>query len=163
MTRVGKRAKKSSLTDGENVAALLLRAITDDVSHFASGAFSASINGRPMASPVIMSELTRSCSTKSHTFRASNLGMRTILLPTKLCPMTAHCVAPCMSGAMGRNVRHIPALPFSTMSSGRLARSLVIGSMPPPRAMNTSLCRQTTPFAAYRLSLACRSAKSTLI
>ena len=60
--------------------------------------------------------------------------------------MTAHCVAPCMSGAIGRNVSGTPIFAFSTMNSGCSARTFVIGSMPPPSAMKTSSCRQTTPF-----------------
>ena len=86
-----------------------------------------------MASPVIMIELTFSCSTRRHTSWGSNLGTRMIRLPTKLWPMTDHWVAPCMSGAMGSRVIW-PPLPFSTISSGRWIRVLVWGSTPPPRA-----------------------------
>ncbi len=71
-----------------------------------------------MASPVIMIELTFSFSTRRHTVWGSNLATRMVRLPMKLCPMIDHCVAPCISGAMGRRVSW-PFFPFSTISSGR--------------------------------------------
>ncbi len=86
-----------------------------------------------MASPVIITEFTLSCSTSRHTAWGSNLAMRTILEPTKLWPMTHHCVAPCMSGATGRCVSP-PPTPLATMTAGSVTRSLVVGSVPPPSA-----------------------------
>ncbi len=86
-----------------------------------------------MASPVIMMELTFSAPTSSHTSRGSNLAMRTILEPTKLWPMTHHCVAPCMRGATGRCTMP-PLAPLGAMVAGSVTRSLLMGSMPPPSA-----------------------------
>ena len=97
-----------------------------------------------MASPVTMSTFTRSFSTSCQTLWGSKRLTRITLLPMKLPPITAHWVAPCMSGAMGSEVTG-PARPFSTISSGLTTRSLDRGSMPPPRAKNTSSWRQTTP------------------
>ena len=74
-------------------------------------------SGLPMASPVIITELTFSSSTSRQTSWGSNLAIRTILEPTKLWPMTHHCVAPCMSGATGRWTRPPPA-PLATMDAG---------------------------------------------
>ena len=76
------------------------------------------------------------------------MATRTTLLPVKLWPITPHWVAPCIRGAIGRNVSGKPALPFSTMASGRSTRSLVVGSMPPPSAKKTSSWRQTTPLGS---------------
>ena len=62
-------------------------------------------------------------------------------------PSRAHCVAPCISGAIGRNVRATPASPFSTRSSG--AGDLVArqrGRCRRRARTNTSSWRQTTPF-----------------
>ncbi len=80
-----------------------------------------------------ISELTFSCSISCHTSWGSNLAISTIFAPTKLWPMTAHWVAPCINGAIGRWVM-TPLRPFSTISSGFSARVFVIGSTPPPRA-----------------------------
>ena len=60
------------------------------------------MSGRPIASPVIITPLIFSRSTSSQTRRGSNLPTSTTLLPMKLWPITAHCVAPCISGAIGR-------------------------------------------------------------
>ena len=76
-----------------------------------------STSGLPMASPVIMTEFTPSVSTRCHTSCGSNLAMSTILEPTKLCPMTHHWVAPCMSGAMGRWTM-APSAPLATIVRG---------------------------------------------
>ena len=86
-----------------------------------------------MASPVIIIEFALSVSTSFQTSWGSNLGTRMMRLPTKLWPMTAHWVAPCISGAIGRKVTWPPP-PFSTISSGRWTRVLVWGSTPPPSA-----------------------------
>ena len=86
-----------------------------------------------MASPVTMSELTFSWSTRRQTSWGSNLATRTILEPQKLWPITAHWLAPCMSGAMGRKHR-APPRPFSAISSGWRTLVLVTGSTPPPSA-----------------------------
>ena len=91
------------------------------------------MSGLPMASPVIITEFTRSSSTSRHTWWGSNFAMSTILAPTKLWPMTHHWVAPCMSGAIGRWTRPPPA-PLAAMAAGSVTRSLVIGSVPPPSA-----------------------------
>ena len=47
-------------------------------------------------------------------------------------------------GAIGSEITG-PASPFSTISSGLTTRSLDLGSMPPPRAKNTSAWCHTTP------------------
>ena len=86
-----------------------------------------------MASPVIMTELTPSSSTRRHTSCGSNLAMSTIFDPTKLCPMTDHWVAPCINGAMGRWTIGPPA-PLGTICAGSVIRVLVVGSVPPPSA-----------------------------
>ena len=86
-----------------------------------------------MASPVIITEFTLSSSTSRHTSCGSNLAISTILEPTKLWPMTDHCVAPCMRGATGRWVMPPPA-PLATMTAGSVTRVLVTGSVPPPSA-----------------------------
>ena len=86
-----------------------------------------------MASPVIMTELTLSSPTSRHTSWGSNLAIRTILAPTKLCPITHHWVAPCMSGATGRWTRP-PLAPLAAISAGSVARWFVTGSVPPPSA-----------------------------
>ena len=73
-----------------------------------------------MASPVTMSEFTRSASTSRQTPWGSNRAMSTIFEPTKLWPITAHWVAPCMRGAMGRKViGPAPALLGHHLGSGR--------------------------------------------
>ena len=97
-----------------------------------------------MASPVTIIELTFSAAAVRHTRSASKRAVRMMRSPTKLRPRTDHCVAPCMSGAMGKWVITKP-WPRSTNSSGRSRRVLVVGSTPPPRAKTTSLCCQTTP------------------
>ena len=108
-TTLGKRSRNWSLSDGENTAAVDDSDSSDDRSRPLLGSSSrASTSGRAMASPVIISELAFSSSTSRHTSWGSNWPMSTTLLPWKLCPMTAHWVAPCMSGAMGRNVRAKP-------------------------------------------------------
>ena len=91
------------------------------------------MSGLPMASPVIITEFTRSSVTSRQTWWGSNLAMRTILEPTKLWPMTHHCVAPCMSGATGRCTIGPPA-PLATITAGSVIRTLVTGSVPPPSA-----------------------------
>ena len=99
-----------------------------------------------MASPVIITMLTFSRSTRDHTSWGSNLATRMIRLPVKLCPMTPHWVAPCIRGATGRKVSGPPAArPFSTICSGRSIRVPVMASIPPPRAKKTSSWRHTTP------------------
>src|ERR1700728_1911782 len=62
-----------------------------------------------MASPVIMTMFTRSDPTSLQTSSGSNRATSTTLLATKLCPITPHCVAPCMRGATGKNVICPPA------------------------------------------------------
>ena len=62
-----------------------------------------------MASPVIMTMLIFSRSTSAQTSCGSKRGTSVTLLPTKLCPMTPHWVAPCMRGAMGRKLIWPPA------------------------------------------------------
>ena len=148
ITRLGKRSRNWSFTDGENTAAVDDSEMIDDRSRFLLGSSSrASINGRPMASPVIMIAFTLSSSTRRHTWWGSKWGTSTTLWPTKLWPITAHWVAPCIRGAMGRNVSWRPrALPRSTRSWGASASLPVSRSMPPPSAKRTSACRQTTPF-----------------
>ena len=94
---------------------------------------------------MIIIAFTRSRSTRRQTFFGSNFAISTVLRPTKLPPMTPHCVAPCMSGAIG-NMVSAPARPRSAMSSGFCARMPVRTSMPPPSVINTSSWRQTTPF-----------------
>ncbi len=104
------------------------------------------MSGLPMASPVIMTMFTFSCSMIPHTSWGSNLGTRQMRLPTKLWPMTPHWVAPCMRGAMGRKVSAPPAAwPFSTICWGRSMRTPVSASRPPPRAKNTLRWGHTTP------------------
>ena len=147
MTRFGKRSRNWSLSDGEKMAAVDDSDRSDDRSRPALGSSSsASTSGRAMASPVIISELAFSASTSRHTSCGSNWLISTTLLPRKLWPMTAHWVAPCISGAMGRKVRAKPVLrPRATRSSGAWALSPVRMSMPPPRANSTSSWRHTTP------------------
>ena len=75
---------------------------SDDRSYVAPGSSSASMSGRPIASPVIIIALTRSRSTSRQTLVRVELRRRArSCVPTKLPPMTPHCVAPCMSGAIG--------------------------------------------------------------
>ena len=64
------------------------------------------MSGRAMASPVSEMVLTRSRSTMRHTACGSKLPLHSaILVPTNNGPSTAHCAAPCMSGASGAMVR----------------------------------------------------------
>ena len=98
-----------------------------------------------MASPVIMIMLTFSSPTSSHTRSGTKRATSTALLPVKLPPITLHCVAPCMSGAMGRLVVGPDCNPRSTSPPGEVMRSPVTGLSPPPRAKSTSSCRHTTP------------------
>ena len=125
ITSLGKRSRNWSFTDGENTAAVDDSEMIDDRSRFLLGSSSrASINGRPMASPVIMIAFTFSSSTRCQTWWGSKCGHEHDLVPTKLCPITAHWVAPCIRGAMGRNVSWNPmALPRSTRSWGASALS----------------------------------------
>ena len=51
---------------------------------------------------MIIMHCTFSACTRSQTRSGSKRAIRTMRLPTKLWPITAHCVAPCMSGAIGR-------------------------------------------------------------
>ena len=99
---LGRRAKNWSFTGALNSAAEETTAYREERSWLAPASSSDSISGLPMASPVIMSELTPSFSTSSHTSCGSNLAISTIFEPTKLRPMTAHWVAPCIRGATGR-------------------------------------------------------------
>ncbi len=146
--RFGNRSMNCSLTEGENSAAVL-----DSETHVERsraglpGSSSASSSGRAIASPVIMIACTPSSEISSNTVLGSNWGRSTILLPTKLPPITPHCVAPCMSGAIGIITACAGlARPFSTIASGRSTRVFVTGSIPPPRAKKTSSWRHTTPF-----------------
>ncbi len=84
MTRLGKCSKNWSLTEGEKRAAVEVTPKSDDRSYEPVPSSSASIRGRPMASPVIMTMLTRSCSTSRHTTCGSKRGTSTTRLPTKL-------------------------------------------------------------------------------
>ncbi len=82
MRRFGNAAKNRSFTGTENRAALELRANSDDRSHRSgSAASSASIIGRPMASPAMRIELAPSASTSRHASSASNRGISTTVLP----------------------------------------------------------------------------------
>jgi hypothetical protein len=141
----GNRSKNWSFTDGENTAAVLPTAKSEDTSYSSPRSCIVSTSGRPIASPVIMIMLTPSSPTSCHTRCASNFDTRTILLPTKLPPMTPHWVAPCMSGAIGNEVVGPWARPFSTIASGRSTFVPPTTSMPPPSAKKTSSCRHTTP------------------
>ena len=100
ISRFGKCAKKSSFTAGENTAAVLVIEEQRREIALLRRAASASTSGRPMASPVIISACTRSASTRRHTSAGSNFATSTFLWPTKLRPITDHCVAPCISGAI---------------------------------------------------------------
>ena len=133
MRMLGRWSKKSSFTGALNSAAEDTTAKSDDRSWLVPGSSSDSTSGLPMASPVIITEFTFSSSTSRHTSCGSNLAINTILEPTKLCPMTHHCVAPCMRGATGRWVMAPPA-PLATMTAGSVTRVLVTGSVPPPSA-----------------------------
>jgi hypothetical protein len=145
-TMLGSSSMKRSFMDGENSAAVLPIAKSEERSKARAESSSASIIGRAMASPVIMTMLTPSSSTSSQVRTGSNLAMRTMRAPRNAPPMTPHCVAPCMRGAMGMLVAAPPAaLACSTRSMGVVTRSLVTGSMPPPSAKKTSSWRHTTP------------------
>ena len=133
ITRLGRRSKNWSLTGALNSAAEETTATREERSWVVPTSSSDSINGLPMASPVIMTELTPSFSTRSHTSWGSNLAIRTIFEPTKLRPITAHWVAPCMRGATGRCTPD-PAAPLAAMTPGSSIRVLVTGSVPPPSA-----------------------------
>ena len=133
ITRLGRRSKNWSLTGAEKSAADDTTASSDERSCSVPSSSRDSISGLPMASPVIITEFTFSSPTRRHTSCGSNLAIRTILAPTKLCPMTHHCVAPCMSGATGRCTSP-PLAPLATIWAGSVIRSLVTGSVPPPRA-----------------------------
>ena len=102
MTMLGRWAKKSSFTGALKSAADDTTANSEVSSWSKPGSSSDSTRGLPMASPVIITELTSSSSTRRQTSWGSNLAMSTIFDPTKLCPMTHHWVAPCINGAMGR-------------------------------------------------------------
>jgi hypothetical protein len=147
MTMLGKRSRNWSLSDGEKMAAVDDSDRREERSRLRLGSSSsASTSGRAMASPVIITELAFSASTRRHTSWGSNWLMSTTLFPTKLWPMTAHWVAPCISGAMGRKVIANPFFrPRATRSSGACARSPDRTSMPPPRANSTSAWRHSTP------------------
>ena len=88
MRRWGSRAKNRSFTGDENSAADDTTATSDERSWCAPGSSSDSTSGLPMASPVIMTELTRSSPTSRQTWWGSNLAIRTMREPTKLWPIT---------------------------------------------------------------------------
>src|SRR5262245_383441 len=84
ITRLGNRSRYWSFTDGENTAAVDDSEMIDDRSRLLLGSSSrASINGRPMASPVIMIAFTFSSSISSHTRWGSKVGTSTTLWPTR--------------------------------------------------------------------------------
>ena len=90
ITRLGKRAKKRSFTGAENSAALELTASSELVSHRFGLASSVSINGRAIASPVIMMAFAFSRSIESHTPSASNRGVSITVLPLNIMPSIPH-------------------------------------------------------------------------
>ncbi len=142
-TMVGSSSMSRSFSEGEKSAAVLPIPNSDDRSYSASGASRASIIGRAIASPVIMIMLIFSCSTRRHVRSASNLAMSTTRDPRNAPLITPHCVAPCISGAIGIIVGCPPpasacAFAASTRLDGPSTRSFVTGSMPPPSAKNTS-------------------------
>ncbi len=111
-TRFGNRSRKRSFTVGEKTAALELRLRRLDrsiSSPAASISSSASISGRPIASPTISTELTPLRDTTRHTSWASNLSTSTLRLPWNSCIRQLAKAAPCMSGGVLRNVSWPPA------------------------------------------------------
>lgn len=109
------------------------------------GPFSASINGRSIASPTSDMLVTFSFSTVRSTSSGTNLRWITTRWP-KSNPMNAVSVeVPCISGGVGKKV--IPAPPAATRSassSGFLTGSPV-GAPPPNPEKNRSSCRHITP------------------
>ncbi len=104
--RLGKRSRKRSFTVGENTAALELRLMKHERSSSSpavSISSSASMRGRPMASPTMRMELIRCRSTWRHTSWASNFSTSTLMLPWKNCMRLLAKAAPCMSGGVLRN------------------------------------------------------------
>ena len=92
----------ASFTAGEKSAAVLDSENHADRSRSSRpGSSSASSSGRAIASPVIMMLFTFSSAIARHTRAGSNLPTSTTLLPRNEPPITPHCVAPCMSGAIG--------------------------------------------------------------
>ena len=145
-TRFGNRSMNASFTAGEKSAAVLDSENHAERSRSSSpGSSSASSSGRAIASPVIMMLFTFSSAIARHTRAGSNLPTSTTLLPRNEPPITPHCVAPCMSGAIGSIVVGPPASACSTSAPGMIDPVLDTGSMPPPSAKNTSSWRHTTP------------------
>ena len=133
------------MTLGENSAALLEIASSEETSY--SSCWYASISGLAIASPVIMSTLTRCRWTARQTSCGSNCGTNTTVSPLNRPGSVPHCALPWISGAVvSRTIPAGPAVPrrICSHSSGR--RSPVVKSMPPPSVRQTSSCRQSTPF-----------------
>ena len=147
--KFGKLSRNSSLHVCENKTALDDTANNDDTSGASLAAtisFHASSSGRAIASPVIIIKLAFSEAIVFQTPLASNFSRSTVELPTKLCPITLHCDAPCMSGGSGYVTIENPVFPFGIKSVGCDTFSPLRISIPPPRAIKTSSCLQTTPF-----------------
>ena len=137
-TRLGNRSRNRSFTVGEKTAALELRLMKlerSSSSPEASSSSSASMSGRPMASPTMSTELTPLRATTRHTSKASNFSTSTLRLPWKSCMRALAKAAPCMSGGVLRKVSWPPAasaLRLWNHSSGTF--SWVKKSVPPIRA-----------------------------
>ena len=147
--KLGKFSRNSSLHVCENKTALDDTANNDDTSGASLAAtisFHASSSGRAIASPVIIIKLAFSEAIVFQTPLASNFSRSTVELPTKLCPITLHCDAPCMSGGSGYVTIENPVFPFGIKSVGCDTFSPLRISIPPPSAIKTSSCLQTTPF-----------------
>ena len=113
-----------------------------------ASASSASISGRPIASPVIMIALTFSRSTVDHTSSASNFGVSTTVLP-----LEHHAEHSPLARAVHERRQHERhdagtgwRRPCRASSVSDSTLWPVMASMPCPSAMNTSSWRHTTPF-----------------
>ena len=122
------------MSDGENTAAVDDSDSSDDRSRVLLGSSSsASISGRAMASPVIISELAFSASTSRHTSWGSKLRHQHDLVALEALPHhrpLGGAVHEGGDGQEGEREAHLPA-PLD-QSSGAWARSPVSRSMPPP-------------------------------
>ena len=76
MTRFGRWRKKSSFTEGEKTAAVLITATSEERSYLPGDSSRASVSGRPMASPVMNRLWIFSASTRRHTSCGSKRATR---------------------------------------------------------------------------------------
>ena len=118
-----------------------------DTSYSSPALLSASTSGRPIASPVIMITLTLLFADELPDPVRVELRRRGRSCCRRSCrPITPHCVAPCISGAIGNEVSGaLPECPSRPSPRAGRPSCRSTRSMPPPSAKKTSSCRQTTP------------------